>query len=230
MKDVKSTKWEESYGRMENFIFYPQAEVIKFINRFVKKKIGADKFKDILNPDQPLSALDFGCGIGRNVLLFEEFNIKGYGIDISSNAIATAKQLAEHAYPDNKELLDRFITTDGLTLPYGDNFFDFAVSDSVLDSMYFDIAKTLVTELDRTVKKYLFITVIADPININGEGKEIVVDSNHENGTIQSFFTMEKIVRLIEGTNWKKKWASLIREEQITNNVVNARFFVVLEK
>lgn len=38
MIDLKSVKLEESYDRMENYIFYPQAEVVKFLNRFIKKK------------------------------------------------------------------------------------------------------------------------------------------------------------------------------------------------
>ena len=61
-----------------------------------------------------MTALDFGCGIGRNVLLFEEFGIKGYGIDISVNAISKAKELANYSYPGDMELQNRFSTTDGM--------------------------------------------------------------------------------------------------------------------
>ena len=31
-------EWENSYSRGENNILYPQSEVIRFINRFVKKR------------------------------------------------------------------------------------------------------------------------------------------------------------------------------------------------
>ncbi len=30
--------WNSSYERGENNILYPQAEVVKFLNRFIKKK------------------------------------------------------------------------------------------------------------------------------------------------------------------------------------------------
>lgn len=115
-------------------------------------------------------------------------------------------------------------------MPYQTNFFDFAVSDSVLDSMYFDVAVSIVKELDRTVKKYLFITLISDP-NVSDDGdKEIIVESKHENGTVQGFFTFSKIERLIEDTNWKIKWISLITDEVITTQILSARYYAVLEK
>ena len=42
-------KWEESYARYEHVIFYPKEEYVKFLNRFVRKRIGIDKFVDILD-------------------------------------------------------------------------------------------------------------------------------------------------------------------------------------
>ena len=31
--------WNESYDRGENNILYPQPEVVKFLNRFIRKKL-----------------------------------------------------------------------------------------------------------------------------------------------------------------------------------------------
>ena len=229
MIDLKSVKWEESYGRMENYIFYPQAEVVKFLNRFVRKRTGVNTFKDILIFNSgKLRALDFGCGIGRTALLFEEFKITGYGIDISSNAINTAKELAAYFYPENRDLQGRFQSINDTKVPFDDQFFDFAVCDSVLDSMNFNIAQEIVRELDRTVKKYLFVTLIAG--TGDNADTEVIVDSVHENGTIQSFFTEAKIEKLIQNTGWTIKWMSLIQEKQITTEVENARYFAVFEK
>jgi len=46
---------------------------------------------DILTP--PASVIDAGCGNGRNLIyLAREFGLSGYGIDISSAAIAQAKR------------------------------------------------------------------------------------------------------------------------------------------
>ena len=41
-------QWDESYVRHENHILYPKEEVIKFLSVYVRKKIGRDKFIDIL--------------------------------------------------------------------------------------------------------------------------------------------------------------------------------------
>ena len=92
MDELKTNSWEESYNNKENYIFYPQIEVVKFLNRFVRKRIGINEFQEILSQNSAdLVALDFGCGIGRNTLLFEEFNILGYGVDLSSNAFLQPK-------------------------------------------------------------------------------------------------------------------------------------------
>ena len=42
-------KWEESYDRYENFIFYPKEEYVKFLNRFVRKRIGINEFAQVLD-------------------------------------------------------------------------------------------------------------------------------------------------------------------------------------
>jgi len=47
MKLYKS-EWDDSYDRYENHIFYPKEEVVKFLNHFVRKKIGNNTFRDIL--------------------------------------------------------------------------------------------------------------------------------------------------------------------------------------
>ena len=65
MEDFKVNKWEASYERLENYIFFPKEEVVKFLNRYVKKKSGVDSYKNILQSSTKLKALDLGCGIGR---------------------------------------------------------------------------------------------------------------------------------------------------------------------
>ncbi|MFT5917937.1 MAG: hypothetical protein ACI81T_004454, partial [Bacteroidia bacterium] len=35
MELLKKDKWDQSYARGENFIFFPKEEVVKFLNRFV---------------------------------------------------------------------------------------------------------------------------------------------------------------------------------------------------
>jgi SAM-dependent methyltransferase len=232
MSDLKKNHWDESYKRGENYIFYPQTEVVKFINRFIKKRTDINTFKDILKSDQKLKALDFGSGIGRNVILCEEFGIEGYGIDISENAVKKAKEFFGYFYDAKKigNLKNRFSVINDEKIPFVDNFFDFSLSDCVLDSMSFEHAKKIAKELDRVTKKYLFISLISGSIIKKDYSGEVIVKTEHENGTVQSYYSLPKIKKLIEGTNWKIKWMNLITEENITAKSKNARFYVVLEK
>ncbi len=50
MEDIFVDQWEKSYERNENNILYPQTEVVKFLNRFVRKKLSFEgKFIDLID-------------------------------------------------------------------------------------------------------------------------------------------------------------------------------------
>lgn len=234
MFDIKREKWEESYSRGENFIYYPKEEVVKFINRFIKKRKSTTEFLDILKSSEKLRALDFGCGIGRITILLREFNIESYGIDISQNAINEALKFSEHFGYDIKEQLK---TYDGSTIPFDDCFFDFTISDCVMDSMSFELAKQLIKEIERVTKKYFFVSLISsDSIRTYKQLKnnffmdEIEIEENHENGTIQSFFDMDKIDELIQDTSFKIKWCEKHLTQNIKYETQSGRYYLVLEK
>ncbi len=231
--DFKIKEWEESYSRNENHIYYPKEEVVKFLNRFVTKRLATGKFQKILNTNQTskLNALDLGCGIGRQTILFEEFDLNGYGLDISQNAINEAISLSQLS---GFEMRDRFATISTPTLPFENDFFSVAICDSVLDSMEFTIAKQYISELDRVVSKYLFITLIGNNSKIDDDS-ESIVDSDHEHGTIQSFYTLEKINELIQNSQWKINWLNHVIENRfdIENqnfSTFNSRYHIVLSK
>lgn len=232
--DFKKEKWEESYKRGENFIFYPHEECVRFINRFIKKKISAeDKFVDILKSEKRLKALDFGCGVGRTSILLNEFNIESYGIDISENAINEAKKFAKKTgCSDNID----FRAYDGENIPFENNFFDFSMSHAVLDSLSFELAKKLVKEIDRVTKKYFYLSLISNGSNsffgTNTETTdEIIVEEAHEQGTIQCFYDFDKIKNLIENTSFKIKWAELLTHQDLLDpQKQHGRYTIVLEK
>jgi len=149
-----TNKWEASYRKKENFIYYPKEEVVKFLNRFVRKRTGVDSFKDIIGTN--LKGLDLGCGIGRQTILLEEFNIEAYGLDISETAISQARKLAQHfGYTPVFQVLQQD------HIPFNDNFFNVAICDSVLDSMPFHTAQEYMRELDRTVTDFLYVSLFA---------------------------------------------------------------------
>ena len=227
-------KWEKSYERHENFCLYPHEQHVKFLNRFVRKKTSIDAHKDLLQcppgESRPLRGLDYGCGIGRLTLLLKEFDLDAYGIDISSYAINNAKKLARSLNFAGME--DKFQVTDGSKIQFEDNFFDIAISEAVLDSMKFQVAQQIISEIDRVVRKYFFISLISgdNSKHFREYAGEEVVQTDFEEGTIQSYFNMEKINKLIEGTSFSIKWCHLISEESLTQRWKNSRYYILLEK
>jgi len=233
MKSIKKTQWEASYRRKENYIFYPKEEVVKFLNRFVIKKLGLNDYQYILTPHsnkKVIIGLDFGCGIGAQTILMHEFGIEAYGLDISEEAINTAKNLA--ATKGYKDLINRFLVYDGKKISFPDNYFDICISESVLDSMPFSLAKELIKEIDRCTSQLAFISLISgdnDKFYREYDGDEIVKDK-HEHGTIQSYYNYNKILNLISGTKFSIKWIRLIQEIGINHRYLYGRYYIVLEK
>lgn len=122
MADIRKQLWEKSYERFENFILYPKEEVVKFLNRFVRKKT-LDGFIDILQSKNNYRGLDLGCGIGRNTILLGEFGLEAYGIDISETAIRYAEKLltkfiGERGKDKITEIMVNFQIYDGLNIPF----------------------------------------------------------------------------------------------------------------
>jgi len=230
--DIKKKYWEESYNRKENFIYYPYEQVVKFLNRFVRKKVGVKEYIDIIKPDgnRRLRGLDFGCGIGAQTRLMHDFGIEAYGIDISEVAIKEAKLISK--WEGYEELIDRFIIYDGKHIPFEDNFFDICISEGVLDSMPFDLALHLIREIDRVTSKLAFISLISgdDSEHYREYDGEEEVKAEHEKGTIQSYFNYTKILKLVEGTNFNIKWCRLIQEIGVNHKYKYGRYYIVLEK
>lgn len=221
-------KWENSYRRGENYIFYPKEQVVMFLNRFVRKRIALDGFKDIMDFSREVKALDYGCGIGRQTLLLKEFGIDAWGVDISQEALSIAKQSAKKLkYP---ELAEKFLVIEGDSLSFSDNFFDLTISDGVLDSMPFELARKIVKDISRVTKKYVFVSLICGIGSRQGFDGEEIVEHEHEQGTVQSYFTQDKITKLIERTKLSIKWCRLVKEEDTLSDHKTARYFIVFEK
>ena len=220
-------EWDKSYNRFENHILYPKEEVVKFLNRFVRKKLSDKTFQNKIkiNDGGSIRGLDYGCGIGRMTILMHEFNIDSFGVDISKSAIQKAKEL----FPI---LSKNFTVVDGERLPYEDSYFDISICESVIDSMHFTVAKKVIKELDRVTNKLTFISFISgdDSEHFREFSGEEFVQTKHEQNTIQSWFNWSKINELISNTNYKIKWANLITEESLTDRYKYGRYYLVLEK
>ncbi|MBT4763411.1 methyltransferase domain-containing protein, partial [bacterium] len=85
------SEWDKSYKNKDNYIFYPHEEIIRFISKYIRKRVGLDEFIDQCEINESTKVLDFGCGIGRHMRLLYEFGLNARGFDLSSEAITVAK-------------------------------------------------------------------------------------------------------------------------------------------
>lgn len=255
---MKVTQWNESYARGENAIFYPHEEVVRFLNRFIRKRIDSHRFSDVIyrgdfyrsgigitqgdklieavgggdNALYPIKALDFGCGIGRQSMLMSEFGIETCGIDISEYAISQAKHLAQNANLD----ID-FRVYDGEHIPFKHNTFDFTISYGVLDSLPFDLAQNLVSQIAYVSKTYFFCSLIGEDstsgfsnIQESTFTDEIEVQESHEKGTIQSFFDYPKIQRLFKKSTFEIIWGEKKSSVNLIDGSIQSRYYIVCKK
>ena len=180
--------WEQSYGRRENFVFEAKDEVIRFLSRFVRKRVGISELVDLLPPcdGHQLKALDYGCGVGsQTVFMAHKLRIKSVGTDISSKAIDTARELSE-SYGVDDGLISFSVLGNDQRIAAEDREFDICICDAVLDSMPFTNALSAISELARVTNKYIFFSVISG--HETGDANfsdEITVSHAHENGNIE---------------------------------------------
>lgn len=196
---ARVSEWEDSYGRRENFVFSPSDEVVRFVARHLRRRVGLDEVIDVLPGAAGSRVLDIGCGVGRSLVFGAQMGLEMWGFDLSERAVELAREwLARFAGPD---ALKRVIACDIRTLPWADGFFDHALSDSVIDSMPWEIATAGVAEVARVVKPggYFYCNLISShdsgAADFTGER---TVDTAHEHGTVQSYFDEAKARRLLE--------------------------------
>ena len=229
-------KWEESYLKRDNFVFYPHEEVIRFVSKYIRKRIGLSEYKEMCvsgvssELNKCVKILDLGCGIGRHVIYCHEMGLEAHGIDISENAIAVALKWA--AQKGIREPEKKIRKGDISHLAYPDGFFDFAVCHGVLDSISFLAARSACRELVRVLRQgALFYCDLVSGDDSNHarefEGEEIVA-TDHEKGTIQSYFNFKKISQLIE-EYFDIVECKLIRNEDILTGSFNSRYHLILK-
>jgi ubiquinone/menaquinone biosynthesis C-methylase UbiE len=226
----REREWNKSYENKDNFVWYPNEEVVRFVATFLKKKIDVDEFKIVRNAKK---CLDVGCGIGRHVFFLDDFEFEPYGIDLSTTAIEMAKKICNTL--DKKYLFDHFTVGSAAALPYPDGKFDFVVACSVLDSMDFELARKSVEEIARVIQPnglFCFDLIAEDerfnPSN-NPPNKQIIVEEDFEHGTVQSYFDQNKINLLI-ADHFKLVTNKLISTEIVDANLISRRYFLVAEK
>ena len=221
-------EWDTAYANKDNFLFYPHEEIVRFVSRFIRKKVGKDSFCDF-GDASAIKVLDLGCGIGRHVVFCEELKLDAYGVDLSQEAIDYAKGwLRELGVRRVDEKLQQ---GDARRLPWEDDFFDVSLSHGVFDSMPYKIAASAAEELHRVMRpKGLFYCdlISGDDSEDSREfsGEEIV-KTKHEEGTIQCYFNMAKVEKLFERF-FVIEECQLIRHENVLTGTYHSRYSLVL--
>lgn len=196
----KANAWNESYARLENHVFAPADEVVRFVARYLRRRKGLHEVVDVYPGAAGSRVLDAGCGIGRNLVFGAEMGLNMYGCDLSAGAIDTARAWLAETVGELED--EQVVACDIREQPWADNSFDHAMSDSALDSMPFEIAQDGIREIARCVRPggYFYCNLISgDETGRDPEfcGEELV-ETQHEANTIQSYFNRTKIRRLLE--------------------------------
>jgi 2-polyprenyl-3-methyl-5-hydroxy-6-metoxy-1,4-benzoquinol methylase len=121
-ESTKQSEWDKSYEKRDNFVFYPHQEVVRFVSKFIRKRIALSEFRDVTPVSAPRRVLDLGCGIGRHVIYCHEMGLDAYGIDLSEEAIRVAREWADQKYLPEFE--KKILQGDIRHLPWDDGFFD----------------------------------------------------------------------------------------------------------
>ena len=200
MTSTRSQAWDASYEKRENHLFWPNEEVVRFLARYVRRRIAPDEWVDIMDLDSAGGAqprlLDLGCGIGRHLVLAHNLGFEGHGIDFSPTAIAKAQDWLGELSP---ALAERAIVGDVRALPWDPEFFKVVISAGVLDSMPHDVAVAATREVHRVLSPggYFYCDLIAFDERWR-EPSDFEVEDGYEAGTVQSYFDKARIESLFE--------------------------------
>ena len=225
------TEWDKSYERGDNFVFYPHEEVVRFMSKFIRKRIGLAEFLDIAHDVEEERVLDLGCGIGRHVIYCHDMGLEAYGVDLSDVAVEVAREWGrKNGLP---EVGQKIRQGDIRQLPWQDEFFRYAVSHGVLDSMPFEIARAACVELARVmhVGGLFYCDLISgdDSQHSREFSGEEVVKTAHEEGTIQLYFNLAKIQSMIQDV-FEIIDCNLVCRENILRGGYTSRYHLVLKR
>lgn len=228
--DEGKANWDNSYEGGGNICFYPHEEVVRFVNRYIRKRDGINDFHNVMDLTESewdsFKSLDLGCGIGRHMKFLDEFGLNPYGIDLSNTAISIGKSWFQDM--GREDLADKMIIGSVTDLPYDDESFWMCVSCGVLDSMRREIAQKGIEEALRVIKKngLMYLNLIMGAQDKNGDE---IVDFGYERGTVQSYFTCDSIKEFL-GNKVEIIRFEIIIQKDDKQNVLGKRAHLVIRK
>jgi SAM-dependent methyltransferase len=221
MNDYKK-EWNQSYQRKENYLFYPNEDVIRFFQKYIKKSSINNK-----------KVLDLGCGVGRHINFFIENGYYPIGVDISNIALKACKSiLNSKGYKIKKDFF--LIENKKNQLPISSNSIYCFIANASLDSMPTYLIKNMIEEMYRVLKtnRFGFVSLISGSVNNRRKGKFIgkydqIVSEKHENKTVQSYFNYKRILSLFK----KFEITEIYKNNKIIKKtIVDSRYCVVIKK
>ena len=232
MDNTRSDKWDAAYGRGDNFLFYPNEFVIRFVARFLRKQIGLHEYRAVATDVRsPIPVLDLGCGVGRHVVFAHQAGMLPSGIELSEVAVEIARRWAQEV--GGKALAERIVQGDVRALPWPDGTFDAVISHGVLDSMPAAVAEAAVPEVARVLSPggLFYVDLISgdDSKHAREFAGDEVVSIAHEEGTIQSYFNYGRIERTF--APWFELLdVTLVRAENVLKGSHKSRYHCAMRK
>lgn len=190
-----AAQWDACWDHEEAQPWYPDEQVVRFLARYVSRRVGVAPGAVRHTQGEAPSALDLGCGKGRHVVLMRELGIDAFGLDVSEKAIAFAREwLASRG--KSADLRAGSMTE----LPYADRQFDCVISHGVFDHALAAVRERAVAEVERVLKPggWFFVSLISESDSAFGEGNEVedrtwLVAEGFESGIPQAFFDPARI-------------------------------------
>jgi len=221
----KKNYWDISYQNKDNYLLYPNEEVIRFFNKYIKRRT------QIKIKKKNKVVLDLGCGSGRHILYCIENGYFPIGLDLSKVALNQAKAyLRSKKYILNKNY--KTIKSNSSKISIKSNKIDYLISHGTLDSMPDNDIKKTVKELFRVMKRNSlgYVDLISDKVKRKGKflnKYDQLINEKHEKNTIQSYFNLKRIKRTFS----KFKILEIYRMDKVINKkIVHARYSVIFKK
>lgn len=218
------------FGGGGNICFYPHEEIVRFINKYVRKREGVKQFHNIMDLSEEqwidFKSLDLGCGIGRHVKFLDEFGLNPYGIDLSQVAVSMGKNWFNEL--GRSDLSERLIVGSVIDLPYEDESFCICISAGTLDSMSREIAMKGMEEALRVLRKHglMYLDLVMD---VQRGDIDVIVNDGFEKDTIQSYFTVDTIKSFLGNVVKILEFKIIIWNDE-QDNEYNRRAHIIIQK
>ena len=218
----KHSKWGRNISNQRksmSFPSYPNEAMLKII-------FGGRKYFNFKKITKKSKVLDIGCGMGNNLIPFNDIGCQTYGVDVHLSAINAIKNI-----DFNKK--NKFFVGHNRKLPFEENFFDLILS---INTIHYEENLNYVVKALKEFKRVLrpggsfFLSTVANKHIIRTRADKIgsnvykIKKFGIRNNTKMFFFNNRKHIKLIFERNFNKVRIGRITEDY-ENRILD--FFVV---